>query len=680
MRTPGISRRNGMMHWLVYVAAIGMGGGGLFFSEGAGFAAESPPRTVHLTVQERTELQAAAATLSQHVASLRPGPTPRPWEDVAVCSAAVEWALRENEFPKPESVGQARRALQLGQQRAALLNQRQSPWLQQPGRTIRGYLSAVDESIQPYALTLPEAFGRDPQRKWPLHLVLHGRDDSLSEIKFIAAHEGRPPAPEADWIQLDVYGRGCNAYRWAGETDVFEALADVQRRYRIDDRRIVLHGFSMGGAGAWHLGLHHPSRWCTVGPGAGFVDFHKYQNTSTRLPPYQETTLHIYDAVDYVQNAFNVPVCTYGGELDKQLVASTQMHDAANQLGVPLSLLIGPGVGHKFHPDTLRQFMDFHRARQREGRAPYPGTREIRFTTYTVKYNSCEWITIEEQAIPYAESTLSAKVDDKGEVVRITTKNIAMLRIARDIAETAEIDGVRLSLADAAERLLPDVFFEAVGEGWQSLNYERSLSFHKNRDLRKRHNLQGPIDDALMQPFVCVTGTETPWSPHLSAWADSTRERFTREFGRWMHGRVPTIRDRDLTPEHIQSKNLLLFGDPGSNSVLRQISRQLPFQWERDKLTLQGVAYDARTHAIVCIYPNPLNPRRYVVLNSGHTFHEADFRKSNAWLFPRRGDIALLRIAAEPGGTYQETVLQAALFDSNWRFPPGTSATMPGVR
>src|SRR4029079_12060912 len=103
----------------------------------------------------------------------------------------------------------------------------------------------------------------------------HGRDDSLSEIKFIKQHEGKPAEPGADWIQLDVYGRCCNAYRWAGETDVFEALKDVQQRYRIDEQRIVLHGFSMGGAGAWHLGLHHPSRWCSVGPGAGFIDFYQ---------------------------------------------------------------------------------------------------------------------------------------------------------------------------------------------------------------------------------------------------------------------------------------------------------------------------------------------------------------------------------------------------------------------
>src|SRR5690606_39603725 len=144
--------------------------------------------------------------------------------------------------------------------------------------------------------------------------------------------DNKPADAEQTWIQIDVFGRTNNAYRWSGETDVFEALNAVRRLFRIDDRRIVLRGFSMGGAGAWHLGLHYPSEWCSVGPGAGFVDFYDYQKVKEKLPPFQDKTLRIYDAIDYVQNAFNVPICTYGGEQDAQLVASTKMVEAAEKL------------------------------------------------------------------------------------------------------------------------------------------------------------------------------------------------------------------------------------------------------------------------------------------------------------------------------------------------------------
>ena len=96
-------------------------------------------------------------------------------------------------------------------------------------------------------------------------------------------------------ITLHVFGRTNNAYRWAGEADVFEAIEAVKRNYPIDDRRIVLRGFSMGGAGAWHLGLHHPSLWSSVEAGAGFTETRHYAKLNdsarrTRKRPSTSTT------------------------------------------------------------------------------------------------------------------------------------------------------------------------------------------------------------------------------------------------------------------------------------------------------------------------------------------------------------------------------------------------------
>ena len=67
------------------------------------------------------------------------------------------------------------------------------------------------------------------------------------------------------------------------------------------------------------------------------------------------------------------------------------------------------------------------------------------------------------------------------------------------------------------------------------------------------------------------------------------------------------------------------------------------------------------------IYPNPLNPNRYVVINSGHTFHEPDFKNSNSWLFPRLGDIAVQAFSRNKAGGYDESIKWAGLFDSAWK-------------
>jgi hypothetical protein len=62
----------------------------------------------------------------------------------------------------------------------------------------------------------------------------------------------------------------------------------------------------------------------------------------------------------------------------------------------------------------------------------------------------------------------------------------------------------------------------------------------------------------------------------------------------------------------------------------------------------------------VLIAPNPLNPLRYVVFNSGHTFHEEEFKGTNALLYPRLGDYAMIHPAARQ-------VVRGGIFDTEWR-------------
>lgn len=594
-------------------------------------------------------------------------PDPYLLADVDVFAKAAEWATRHQEFYTPQYAAEAIKGLEVGLARAELLAKGEFPWDQQAGSLIRGYYSAVDGSVQPYAVRLPPSFMGKEMERWPLQINLHGRGDKLNEILFFQQNHGKQVAESQDWIQLDVFGRTNNGYRWAGETDVFEALKAVQRRYRIDNKRIVLRGFSMGGAGSWHLGLHYPSLWCSVGPGAGFVDFYKYQKVKDPLAAYQDATLKIYDSIDYVLNAGNVPVCTYGGELDEQLVASSSMVDAAKAVDVDIKFIIGPGVGHKFEPKAEQEFMAFHAEKMHAGRPSYPGLRKIRFITYTPKYNHCEWLSVEEQLFPYKATTAEGHIDADN-ILHLKTQNIAVLKIARDVADQIVIDGDKHPITSAAQGLLPYVYYQSTGDGWTVLNYDTSLGFNKNLDFRKRKDLQGPIDDAFMQPFVCVRGTGQPWSKEHAAWAKWSLDRFTKEFDKWFRGTVEVIDDTAVTDEIMARKHLILFGDPGSNSVLSKIHGRLPLKWGEKEITVNGQAYDTSLHGVAMIYPNPLQPRRYVVINSGHTFHEPQFKASNAQLYPRLGDIAVLKFQAAASG-FEETVEWAEIFNSSWRLP-----------
>ncbi len=598
--------------------------------------------------------------------------------DVRVFEKAATWMLRYKEFHRNDYAKQLQGVLKSGADRAKQLSEGKPGWNLQQGTTVRGFTSTIDGSIQPYAITLPAGVDPGSGKRWPLHLVLHGRADQMNEVNFIHRMDGKMPkkdSPEAtaDWIQLDVYGRGNNAYRWAGETDVFEALADVKRRFRIDDNRITLHGFSMGGAGAWHLGMHHPHLWSSVGPGAGFVDFYAYQkknpsNPADRLPFAQDKTLRIYDTVNYALNAFNVPTCTYGGENDPQLLASTTMAEAAKKQGVDIKVIVGPGMGHAFDPQSQKDFMAFHLEKSAKGRPKFGERREIRFETRTLKYSTCDWITIEEMVTTYEPTSVRAKVNDQSNV-EVQTQNVSAFRLARDIAEKAIIDGVELECRSAADGLLPDVYFVRTGETWRVLSYAESKRFSDNRETRKRPGLQGPIDDAFASRFVCVVGSSKGSSETGALWSEQTLETMKNEFSQWMRGDVQVIRDSELTPEIIESANLILFGDPASNRVIRDILPELPVQWTADKLTVSDRDWSTSDHGLCMIYPNPLNRRRYVVINSGHTFHEKDFRSSNAWLFPRLGDVAVMKIETDEKGQITSTPVWSDVFDSSWKLP-----------
>ena len=80
---------------------------------------------------------------------------------------------------------------------------------------------------------------------------------------------------------------------------------------------------------------------------------------------------------------------------------------------------------------------------------------------------------------------------------------------------------------------------------------------------------QGPIDDAFTAPFLCVRGTGTAWNPAVQAWADASLKRFADEWSRYFRGELPVKDDTAVTDEDVRRCNLILFGDPGSNSLDR---------------------------------------------------------------------------------------------------------------
>jgi predicted esterase len=597
--------------------------------------------------------------------------------DVEVYLKAAEWITRHDEFYQKDYAAWTLDALDRGLLRAALLSQGQAPWLQETGHTVvRGYRSAIDGSVQPYAVTLPADYGKDPQRKWRLDFVLHGRGKTLTEVSFLHEHAGERDAPRGqDWVQLDLYGRGNNGYRWAGERDVFEAgdaFAGVERSLGrhplLDLDRVVLRGFSMGGAGTWQVGLHYPSQWCVLGPGAGFTSTHGYvKDLPDPLPPYQEACLHVYDAVDYAENAADVPVVAYAGADDPQLQAARTIEEHLKGTDIPMTLLVAPGLKHEFPAEWRKKAEAEYQKYTSKGRSSYPA--HVHFVTYTLKYPTCSWVTILSLDEHYQRALVDARQGESGLAVKTTNVRDLQLGLppgtSRQPALT--VDGQRLEPrailgTDGSQRL----FLSKRGDTWSDVLPERLL-VARLRQLHKVHNLQGPIDDAFTTPFLCVRGTGKPWHEGVQQYADAQLKGFQEEWSKYLRGDLPLKEDVDVTAEDIARNNLVLFGDPGSNSLIGQVLPGLPLRWTHDEVELAGKTAGAADHVPVLIYPSPLSTERYVVLNSGHTFHAREFRGTNALLYPRLGDYAILKPAGTEKDPGAAEVVTAGLFDDSWR-------------
>ena len=185
--------------------------------------------------------------------------------------------------------------------------------------------------------------------------------------------------------------------------------------------------------------------------------------------------------------------------------------------------------------------------------------------------------------------------------------------------------------------------------------------------MQKFNGLQGPIDDAFAESFLCVRGTGKPRHDAVWKFTEENLKRFRTEWAKFLRGELAVKDDIDVSEDDIANRHLILFGDPGSNSLVAEVLDGLPLTWTQESITLGGKTYAAAEHVPVLIYPNPLNSSRYVVLNSGHTFHAADFLGTNALLYPRLGDYAILKPAPTEKDPLAASVVTAGLFDDFWR-------------
>jgi predicted peptidase len=126
-----------------------------------------------------------------------------------------------------------------------------------------------------YLLYLPKEYGKDPGKKWPLILFLHGAGESGSDLEKVKVHGPPRLITEGKELPFIVVSPQCpegNARQpgsWWDPATLNALLDEVIAHHQVDEERVYLTGLSMGGYGTWNLATTSPHRFAAIAPICG---------------------------------------------------------------------------------------------------------------------------------------------------------------------------------------------------------------------------------------------------------------------------------------------------------------------------------------------------------------------------------------------------------------------------
>jgi len=161
---------------------------------------------------------------------------------------------------------------------------------------------------------------------------------------------------------------------------------------------------------------------------------------------------------------------------------------------------------------------------------------------------------------------------------------------------------------------------------------------------------------------LLVRPTGTPWNQAAHQLALKRLARFDETYARFYRAHPRVKNDTDVTEADFAKYNVVLFGDPGSNRWIGRLAGKLPVKWTRDTVMVGDRSFPAANHVPALVYPSPIAPNKYIVINSGLTIAENSY--TSDYSMPTLADIAVLQAQA---GSETFEVPFAEFFDESWQ-------------
>jgi pimeloyl-ACP methyl ester carboxylesterase len=518
----------------------------------------------------------------------------------------------------------------------------------------------VDDSPQLCRVYFPPDY--TPARKWPMVISLHGyHPDNPPYVRWWGVdqrHSGL--ADRGGAIVLEPHGRGNTSYMGLGDQDVRRCLAMARQQFSVDENRVYLMGYSMGGGGTWHVATRHPELFAAAGPIYGGWDYHVTLDAAelAALTPRQKFLRERAGSFALADALLTTPVFVNHGDADV-LVDVNHSRYAVLMLerwGYDVRYWEHPGLGHGAL-GCEKVLLDWFLGHTRDCCPAH-----VRVRAGWLKDAAAHWVRVEQRADPWAFIVADAELIGPN-TVRLGTENALEVtltpRAVQPSGGGALIDPSKPLTVLWNGKAITQPFSKDGRVTVRDAAYVPGTS-------AKKPSLEGPIADATCTPFAIVTGTIST-DPLMRRLCEREARRMASEWETWQYRRPRVFKDTEMAEADVAKYSCLLVGGPDANAVTRSLAARLPLAIAPGEVALAGHALAAPDAAVRAIFPNPLNPDRYVVVTAATSAKGMFF----APLLAEDVDFAVDdgRLAEpETGRTEDKIRLACGYFDNAWKW------------
>ncbi|MCK5922620.1 MAG: prolyl oligopeptidase family serine peptidase [Methylococcales bacterium] len=120
-----------------------------------------------------------------------------------------------------------------------------------------------------YLISLPDGYTKDSTKKWPLVVFLHGAGERGDNIEQVKMHGPPMLVEKGKKFPFILISPQCPKDSWWSYEPVMALIEDIENRYQVDSKRIILTGLSMGGYGTWEFSTRYPEKFAAIAPLCG---------------------------------------------------------------------------------------------------------------------------------------------------------------------------------------------------------------------------------------------------------------------------------------------------------------------------------------------------------------------------------------------------------------------------